>query len=510
MPFAVVAAVVIAVVLGAGDAAAEEALPNGLRTWEFLSGDPATFSIAIIVGTGARDEPEEQRGISHALEHAIFLGTQDLDRAQLLDEFRHRGVEFNGSTSSDLTTFHFDAPAEQAEWLIGVTAAMIARPPLREKDVTAEIQIVLEELDGRGADIAAPGIETELYPRHGLGSNPGGSSSTVRALDAAQLAAWHSQRYRATDMAVAWADDPARHDALAAAMRSAYGAIPPGSAQGARIAPDPRVGSILAPDMLLSAATASAHPGMLVSGHHVRDASPETFAAMLVMERLLADECFRSMRTERQLAYFTQVAFEVRTDARRLEFEGQVRDAGKLSDLVDALRIALARAPLVDEATFDAARMAALDDISMPSSGRALERVASLEFMLARQQGPGPHLERALAELTRERMARIVAAELMEANAFVVSNTLIVGPLAPGLKKAGLVLAIIAGVLLLLAMSRRPLRRLRLRILDATTRLRMDPGSNEEREQVAAEIEKFLRRPTRRRDPTDKRDPHES
>jgi len=484
----------------ASSAGAGEVLSNGLRTWSVASGDPSRFSLVVIVGTGARDEPREKRGISHALEHAVFLGTEALGPSALLAEMRHRGVSMNGQTSSDLTTYEFDVPVAHATWLIETVGEMISRPPLRPEEVDSEIEVVLEELSGRGADMVTSSIDTELYGREGLGSSPGGTSRSVRGLDADDLRAWHSVRYRASDMLVAWAAVEPSQAELADIVRRSFEAVPPGSAEPARTPTRTRQGSWTLRGFSESAGGGRSRPGAVISGHHVRSASPTTFAALLVEERLLRDACFEAMRADRPLAYFTSVSFEAATDARRLEFSGRVRDEGKLEGLVDALAVARARALDADDATFEAARAAVLSEISAPESGSQLERIARLEF-LAGHASAEPRLASATASLTRDETRRVVEAELVEPNAYVMASRSIRRTSSHDAKRLALVVATLLGVVVALVLARPVIRRVRFWCWDATAALRHRFTGRAERDRMDAQVQDFLRSAGKRRPP---------
>ena len=117
---------------------------------------PGALSVtsAIWVGIGSRDEAPEQAGCSHFLEHLLFKGTASrtpLDIAQAIDAV---GGEMNAYTTKEYTTFYTRTVAEDAALSLDILCDIISRPALRDEDVDAERQVILEEIAMRSDEPA--------------------------------------------------------------------------------------------------------------------------------------------------------------------------------------------------------------------------------------------------------------------------------------------------------------------------------------------------------------------
>src|SRR5689334_8923728 len=86
------------------------ALPNGMTV--ILNVDHATPLVAVNVTyhVGAKDDPPGQRGITHLCEHAIALGSPNVD--QPLQPFYRSigGASARAETTDDLTSFYVVVP----------------------------------------------------------------------------------------------------------------------------------------------------------------------------------------------------------------------------------------------------------------------------------------------------------------------------------------------------------------------------------------------------------------
>ena len=429
--------------------------PSGLRTWQFPSSDPGRFSLVVLIDAGSRDEEPGRSGVAHLLEHCLFRATSHRSTQELLEGLRDHRVEYDGSTSTELTTFQFDAPAADWQWVVQAAGDLIATPALAEGDVAAERAIVLEELGGDSPDAQESTVEMEIYPGHPLGDDPGGAPSDVERLTRADVAAFHARAYRAGSVVVAWAAGEAGA-AVDDAISGAFSALPAGNFDHAREPPGARTGAwLFEDDAPGSTESGGDDEGDLIAGHHVAPRRPETFAAMMVLERALYDACFRAMRTDKPLAYFLDVEFVPLTDAWRLQFEAHVRHRAALSDVSEALALATRRTQALDAAEFEASRDAAMQTLSAGDSVALADAAVSV-WSFARAGAADADLGTALRTLTLERTREIARASLGQQDAFTISNdaSLRKGPSAGWRALAGVVAVITLALALALGIRR--------------------------------------------------------
>ena len=74
-------------------------LENGVRVVSEPVAGARSLSVGVWVGHGSRDEPAEQAGLCHLLEHLIFKGTAERDARSLSLAFDAVGGEKNAYTA---------------------------------------------------------------------------------------------------------------------------------------------------------------------------------------------------------------------------------------------------------------------------------------------------------------------------------------------------------------------------------------------------------------------------
>jgi zinc protease len=138
-------------------------LPNGMTV--ILNVDHATPLVAVNVTyhVGAKDDPPGQRGITHLCEHAIALGSPNVD--QPLQPFYRSigGTSARAETTDDLTSFYVVVPPNQLETALWAESDRMAAPFSR---LTAErlsaIRGVVGQERQQNVENATFGVSREL------------------------------------------------------------------------------------------------------------------------------------------------------------------------------------------------------------------------------------------------------------------------------------------------------------------------------------------------------------
>lgn len=202
---------------------------------------PGTLSVAtgVWVGVGSRDEPEAVSGVSHFLEHLLFKGTETRSSQEISRGVDRRGGDFNAFTSKEYTAYYCRLPARHAEFGVELLGDVLTRPALRDADVHAERQVILEELamdDESPDDVAHRTFTARLFEGHSLGRDPGGDRAHVQAITPDDVRAFFELHYRANCM-VAAAAGPLPHDEMLALIERAFAGVATGGVRPERTAP---------------------------------------------------------------------------------------------------------------------------------------------------------------------------------------------------------------------------------------------------------------------------------
>ena len=103
-------------------------------------------SIAFAVRNGGVNEKEEEKGISHFIEHLLYKGTNKRNSKQIAEEIEKRGGELNGFTSEELTAYWCKMPSRHLKIALEVLGDMVKDPLFNEKEIEKERKVIFEEI----------------------------------------------------------------------------------------------------------------------------------------------------------------------------------------------------------------------------------------------------------------------------------------------------------------------------------------------------------------------------
>ncbi len=107
----------------------------------------------LAVNVGWSHEPAGKRGISHFLEHAVFLGSEEHPEPDM--EVAKYGVTLNGETQPDRTIFFFSSLPQDAEEVLEILLSLVYYPAFPPEKV---------EEEKRSKIIPAVVKESDYYP----------------------------------------------------------------------------------------------------------------------------------------------------------------------------------------------------------------------------------------------------------------------------------------------------------------------------------------------------------
>jgi hypothetical protein len=171
--------------------------------------DTRTASIFFFFKVGSKNEPERVMGISHFIEHMLFKGSPKypsyLDISKTFDA---NGISFNAFTAKDMTAYHYKflAREENMDIICRITADMIFHPLMREKDLTSERNVIIQEMKDDEDDIDEwinDKIEASIMCGHPLANPIIGNLKTLDATNRQELLDYHREYYRRDNLVIA-------------------------------------------------------------------------------------------------------------------------------------------------------------------------------------------------------------------------------------------------------------------------------------------------------------------
>ena len=276
-------------------------LPCGIRLVTEAMPDTVSATVGFWVGTGSRDERDDQAGISHFLEHLLFKGTPTRSARSIAEDIDAVGGDMNAYTTKEYTTFYVRLLGKDLELGLDVLSDIMWNPALRPSEVDAERQVILEEvlmhLD-EPADLVHERCAETMFPGHPLGREVLGLPEVITSVRVDAIRAFLDLHYRPGNIVVS-AAGKVDHEALASGLEARFAGERTGE-RPVRTAP----AAPLAGLDVLNRETEQAH---LVLGLRAPSReSDQRFALSLLNHSLgggLSSRLFQKIREERGLCY---------------------------------------------------------------------------------------------------------------------------------------------------------------------------------------------------------------
>jgi predicted Zn-dependent peptidase len=171
---------------------------NGLIVLTEILPGVRSAAVGIYVRTASAHESRAQLGISHLLEHMVFKGTERRTARELALELEVRGGGLDAFTGRDYTSYQAHILDADLPLAVEILTDLVRRPLLRESDLEAERNVILEEINGVADtpdDLVFELHAQALWPDHPYGYSILGNRQTLELLSAEDLRALHRGGY---------------------------------------------------------------------------------------------------------------------------------------------------------------------------------------------------------------------------------------------------------------------------------------------------------------------------
>lgn len=182
-------------------------LDNGLRVWVQARPAATSATAMLVFNVGARHETAANNGISHFVEHMLFVGTERWTENEIKDVITHRGGHWNGWTSLDRTTYFAQVADRDVATALDWLSQIAVHPTFPADKVTKERDVIFQEKFGRYGwlintlDSLGFGYELDrdvrraIFPQSTLGFRVIGEDSSLEQIDRAALRAYYEAHY---------------------------------------------------------------------------------------------------------------------------------------------------------------------------------------------------------------------------------------------------------------------------------------------------------------------------
>lgn len=178
---------------------------NGVRV--VLEEIPHVRSVAIgiWVGTGSRDEDEQNNGISHFLEHMYFKGTETRNAREIAESFDSIGGQVNAFTSKEYTCYYAKVLDNHAPFALDILADMFFNSIFDSEELNKEKNVVLEEIkmyEDAPDDIVHDLLSKASYETHSLGYPILGTESSLNSFTSDMLKEYVHNMYTTDNIVI--------------------------------------------------------------------------------------------------------------------------------------------------------------------------------------------------------------------------------------------------------------------------------------------------------------------
>lgn len=120
-------------------------LDNGMQFMIFPDHSIPLIKYSIYYNVGSIDEKEGQTGISHFLEHLMFLGTKNLPEGEIDDLISSVGGQLNAATSFDYTYYYHEVPSSTLELVMALESDRMHNLKFNDQEINRERQVIKQE-----------------------------------------------------------------------------------------------------------------------------------------------------------------------------------------------------------------------------------------------------------------------------------------------------------------------------------------------------------------------------
>lgn len=208
-------------------------MENGLTVLLKEDRSQPVVSVQVWVKVGSINENNEQKGLSHFLEHLLFKGTEKYPGDEISRRVENEGGVINAATSKEYTQFHIDIQKDGAEEAIRILADAMANATMPDADINKERPVVIEEIvrhyDNPGG-VLYDKFSEALFTKTPYRFSIIGSSSVIKNVTRAEIMNYYHSWYAPNNMYLSIVGDISSKKALKIIKdsfgRQKYSAVP--------------------------------------------------------------------------------------------------------------------------------------------------------------------------------------------------------------------------------------------------------------------------------------------
>jgi zinc protease len=174
-------------------------LDNGLQFMVFPDHSIPLIKYSIYYNVGSIDEKDGQTGISHFLEHLMFLGTKNVPDGEIDDLISSVGGQLNAATSFDYTYYYHEVPSSTLELVMALESDRMNNLRFNDQEINREREVIKQERRMRTENnIFARGFEeikAHAFQDSYLEHNVIGWMDDINSISTSELKSYYQRYY---------------------------------------------------------------------------------------------------------------------------------------------------------------------------------------------------------------------------------------------------------------------------------------------------------------------------
>ena len=279
-------------------------LPNGLQVLTESMPHMRSVAMGAWINSGSRDEPAEENGLSHFVEHMVFKGTTSRSAQDIAREVDSIGGNLDAFTGKEAVCFNIKVLDENTGPALDVLSDLVLHPKFSTADLEREQGVILEEIkmDEDNPDYLVHETFTQNFWRnHPLGRPILGTVKTVSSFNQDTVFSHHQRRFTPQNMVFSAAGH-LEHDRIVAMIAEKFGAL--------KASPDTTIRTekppVTTPHITLKKKRSLEQVQMCLGMPAPPINSPDRFALYMLNSMLgggMSSRLFESIRENEGLAY---------------------------------------------------------------------------------------------------------------------------------------------------------------------------------------------------------------
>jgi predicted Zn-dependent peptidase len=200
-----------------------------------------SVSIGVWVMTGSRDEPSEENGISHFIEHLLFKGTERRTAFDIAKEIDSVGGTLNAFTGREYTCFYAKVIDKNLPLAIDLLSDIFLHPLIDPKDVEKERSVILQEIkmvEDTPDDYVHDLFNRVCWGSHPLGYPILGTRELVQSFTREKIHHYYKENYQPQRIIICAAGN-LHHQEVVDRIEKAFREMPRSSSLRERVKPRP-------------------------------------------------------------------------------------------------------------------------------------------------------------------------------------------------------------------------------------------------------------------------------